>query len=107
VTRDDEPPAPNDPNDPNDPNAAVEIVIDGVLDLHTFSPKDLRTLIPDYLEECHKRGIYEVRIIHGKGTGALAKSVHALLGRSQLVEKWRIADVGAGGWGATLVDLKR
>lgn len=98
---------PSDPNDPNDPNAAIEIVIDGVLDLHTFSPKDLRTLIPDYLEECHKRGIYEVRIIHGKGTGALAKSVHALLGRSPLVEKWRVADVGAGGWGATLVDLKR
>src|SRR5688572_10899492 len=97
----------DEPTDPVDPNAPIEIVIDGVLDLHTFSPKDLRTLIPDYLEECHKRGIFEVRIIHGKGTGALAKSVHALLGRSPLVEKWRTADVGAGGWGATLVDLKR
>ncbi len=101
MTRDD------DPSDPVDPNAPIEIVIDGVLDLHAFSPKDLRTLIPDYIEECHKRGIFEVRIIHGKGTGALAKSVHALLGRSPLVETWRTAEVGAGGWGATLVDLKR
>lgn len=90
-----------------DAHLPIEIAIDGVLDLHTFSPKDLRTLIPDYLEECHKRGIFAVRIIHGKGTGALAKSVHALLGRSPFVEKWRIADAGAGGWGATLVDLKR
>lgn len=103
---------PNDdePTDSNDPAAAIEpieIAIDGVLDLHTFSPKDLRTLIPDYLEECHKRGIYEVRIIHGKGTGALAKSVHALLGRSPLVDTWHTAEAGAGGWGATLVDLKR
>jgi DNA-nicking Smr family endonuclease len=104
MTKDHEP---SDPTDPTDPNEPIEIVIDGVLDLHTFSPKDLRTLIPDYLEECHKRGIFEVRIIHGKGTGALAKSVHALLGRSPLVEKWRTAEVGAGGWGATLVDLKR
>jgi DNA-nicking Smr family endonuclease len=97
----------DEPGDAVDPNAPIEIAIDGVLDLHTFSPKDLRTLIPDYLEECHKRGIYEVRIIHGKGTGALAKSVHALLSRSALVGKWRTAEAGAGGWGATLVDLKR
>jgi cbb3-type cytochrome oxidase subunit 3 len=84
----------------------VEIPIDGVLDLHLFKPKDLRTLVPDYLEECHRRDITAVRIIHGKGTGALRKSVHALLQRSPLVERFRLAGVEAGGWGATLVDLK-
>lgn len=98
-----------DDHEPFDPDVPIEIKIDGTLDLHTFSPKDLKTLIPDYLEECHKRGIYELRIIHGKGIGAVARSVHALLGRSPLVDTWRIADPGpgSGGWGATLVNLKR
>jgi DNA-nicking Smr family endonuclease len=101
---DDDAPAPDAPDVPDVPDA-VEIAIDGVLDLHTFHPRDLRTLIPDYLEECKKRGILEVRIIHGKGTGALRESVHALLKRSPLVAGFRLADAGAGGWGATLVDL--
>lgn len=83
----------------------VEIPIDGVLDLHLFRPRDIRTLIPDYLVECHRRGITAVRIIHGKGTGSLQKGVHALLQRSSLVVHYRLADSLAGGWGATLVDL--
>ena len=86
---------------------AIEVPIDGVLDLHTFHPRDLRTLIPDYLSECIARGIFQVRIIHGKGTGAVRESVHALLKRDARVEKFALAGVDAGGWGATLVDLKR
>lgn len=89
-----------------DEDAPVAIAIDGVLDLHSFHPRDVRTLVPDYLEECHKRGILQVRIIHGKGTGALARSVHALLSRSPLVARFYTAEAAAGGWGAVLVDLK-
>jgi DNA-nicking Smr family endonuclease len=85
----------------------IEVPIDGVLDLHTFHPRDLRTLIPDYLGECVARGIFSVRIIHGKGTGAVRESVHALLKRDARVERFALADAHAGGWGATLVDLKR
>jgi hypothetical protein len=84
---------------------AIEMPIDGVLDLHDFSPKDLGSLVPDYLEECRRRNILTVRIIHGKGTGALQRSVHALLARSPHVAGFRLAGTGAGGWGATLVDL--
>jgi DNA-nicking Smr family endonuclease len=87
-------------------DGAVEIPIDGVLDLHSFHPRDLSTLVPDYLEECSKRGIKAVRLIHGKGTGAVRKSVHAILARSPLVASFRLAGPDAGGWGATLVDLK-
>lgn len=90
----------------HNPSEPVEVPIDGVLDLHTFHPRDLRTLVPDYLEECHKRGIVAVRLIHGKGTGAVRASVHALLRRHPLVDRFRLAGVDAGGWGATLVDLK-
>jgi len=84
----------------------VELPIDGVLDLHTFSPKDVRDLVPTYLEECRRRGIIEVRIIHGKGTGTLKALVHALLKADPGVASFEDADPMAGGWGATLVHLK-
>lgn len=90
-----------------DEDAALELPIDGTLDLHTFSPRDLRTLILDYLGECLERGIFELRIIHGKGTGALRRSVHALLERGPRVLRFRLAGADAGSWGATLVELKR
>ena len=89
--------------DENDP---VAIAIDGVLDLHPFSPKDLKTLIPDYLEECQKKGIVEIKIIHGKGIGNIRRSVHALLDRNLLVADYRQADLHSGSWGATIVRLK-
>lgn len=89
-----------------DAEAPVEIPITGELDLHTFRPADLGALIPAYLEACRERGITTVHIIHGKGTGTLRTTVHALLQRSPLVHSFRLADETAGGWGATLVQLK-
>ncbi|AJE03020.1 Smr/MutS family protein [Geobacter pickeringii] len=85
----------------------VHIPIDGVLDLHTFRPREVGELVPDYLEECRRRGIYSVRIIHGKGTGTLRRTVHAILARLPGVASFRLADGDAGGWGATLVELRR
>src|SRR3990172_82201 len=84
----------------------VELLIDGTLDLHTFHPRDLKELLPHYLETCRERGILQVRIIHGKGTGALRKTVHALLPRLDIVASFRTAGEDGGGWGATIVTLK-
>jgi dsDNA-specific endonuclease/ATPase MutS2 len=81
--------------------------ITGELDLHTFRPSDLGELIPAYLGECATRGFREVRIIHGKGTGTLRTTVHALLRRSPLVESFRLGEERSGSWGATLVTLRR
>jgi DNA-nicking Smr family endonuclease len=84
----------------------VEIPIDGVLDLHTFRPAEVGELIPTYLEECRKQGIFTVRIIHGKGKGQLRRTVHAVLERLPEVASFRLAGEDGGGWGATLVELK-
>ena len=89
-----------------DQAAPVRLHVDGVLDLHAFSPKDVKTLVPDYLHECQQRGILEVRIIHGKGSGTLRRTVHALLERMEMVAGFRLGDESCGGWGATLVRLR-
>jgi DNA-nicking Smr family endonuclease len=84
----------------------VEIPIDGTLDLHTFQPREIKELITDYIAECRQRNILNLRIIHGKGTGTLRKTVHAALEKLPEVVSFRLADESAGSWGATLVSLK-
>lgn len=83
----------------------VSLPIDGELDLHTFRPSDLKELVPAYLDACRERGILEVRIIHGKGVGALRRGVHALLGRLPVVASFVQASELYGGAGATFVRL--
>lgn len=87
---------------PDDP---IPYPIDGILDLHTFSPKDVKTLVPDYIEACLDAGIYHLRIIHGKGTGALRRTVHSILDKNKRVSHYQLAGPETGGWGATLVTL--
>ncbi len=83
----------------------VKIPIDGVLDLHAFSPKDVKDLVPEYLRECRNQGIYHVRIIHGKGIGTLQRIVHSILEKHPHVISFKTAHYGGGGWGATEVEL--
>ena len=85
----------------------VELPITGELDLHTFRPGDIGDLLPDYFDECRKRGILSVRVIHGKGTGALREGVHRVLEKLPGVASWTWpAAANYGGWGATWVMLK-
>lgn len=88
---------------PDDP---IVYPIDGLLDLHTFRPDEIKTLLPDYLTACREQGLNEVRIVHGKGSGALRRAVQAILSRIPEVASFHSAGAEAGGWGATIVFLK-
>jgi len=85
----------------------VKMPITDTLDLHTFSPAELEPLIEDYLEECLKRGIHEIRIIHGKGRGVQRRRVQSILSRSPLIQSHHAPDPGGGGWGATVAVLRK
>jgi len=85
----------------------VKFPIEDCLDLHTFLPRDIPDLLEDYLAECLKAGLYSVRIIHGKGKGVQKRRVQGLLRDNPLVSAFKDAPPEAGGWGATLVELKR
>lgn len=95
-----------DPIDEPDPDAPVELAITDVLDLHHFAPKQVPELVAAWLDECVARGFVEVRLIHGKGIGALRKTVHHVLERHPAVERFALADQTRGGWGATVVRLR-
>ena len=91
----------------NDPlKGPFQYPITDSLDLHTFHPKEVKNLLEDYLNECVKRGIHEVRIIHGKGSGTLRQIVHHVLKHSELVDSFRLAPPEAGSWGATIAKLR-
>ena len=84
----------------------VKIPLEDWLDLHTFSPGEIPGLLEEYLGECRKKGFARVRIIHGKGTGALRTHVHACLKKNPLIERFYQAPPAEGGWGATIAVLK-
>ncbi len=91
-------------NDDSDDDT-VELPITGELDLHLFNPKEVKDLVPEYLRECRAKGIYDVRVVHGKGTGVLAKTVQATLDKLDFVADYHIDYAGRGSWGATVVHL--
>ncbi len=93
-------------NEGSENEQPFQLPIEGELDLHTYSPKDVKDLVPAYLEACRDKGILEVRIVHGKGIGNLRRTVHALLARNPDVVSFALATEHFGGWGATIVHLR-
>lgn len=93
-------------NEGMEESGPVEIPIDGVLDLHTFNPRDVKDLLPHYLSTCREKGILRVRVIHGKGSGVLRDMVRSILRQLPEVDSFMTAGEDSGGWGATIVILK-
>lgn len=84
----------------------IPIPIEGVLDLHTFRPQDVKDVVHAYLEACREKGVLEVRIIHGKGIGQLRQTVHSLLSRHPAVVSFSLAGAAYGGEGATFARMR-
>jgi DNA-nicking Smr family endonuclease len=89
-----------------DSEEPVRIPITGELDLHTFAPAEVASVVEAYLQACRERKIFHVRIIHGKGIGTLRQTVRTLLARRSDVLEVRSGDETSGGWGATRVTLR-
>jgi DNA-nicking Smr family endonuclease len=87
-------------------DAPIPLPITDELDLHTFRPEEIEALLGDYVEACTAHGLRTVRIIHGKGTGALRERVHRWLRHSPRVESFALCDAASGGWGATRATLR-
>ncbi|MDP8982379.1 MAG: Smr/MutS family protein [Acidobacteriota bacterium] len=84
----------------------LRIPITDVFDLHTVPPQDVKPIIEAYLEEAHRLGFRALRIIHGRGIGVQREIVRGVLGRCPFVAGFSDAPPEAGGWGATIVDLR-
>lgn len=92
---------------PDDPDAAAsfDAPLTSELDLHTFLPRECADIVTEYIRAAQEANMTAVRIVHGKGTGALRRIVHSVLASHPAVRAYRLADERGGSWGATLVDL--
>ena len=84
----------------------VRLPIEDALDLHSFRPRDVRSVVDEYLREAQARGFTEVRLIHGRGIGVQRANVQAFLATHPFVAGFRDAPEDRGGRGATLVRLR-
>ena len=69
-------------------------------------PREVRSVVNEYLEAAHARGFREVRLIHGRGIGVQRAIVQSLLGSHPLVAGFADAPDDGGGKGATVVRLR-
>jgi DNA-nicking Smr family endonuclease len=80
-----------------------DIPIEDSLDLHTFTPRDIPSVVDEYIRAAHERGLREVRLIHGRGKGVQRGIVQAALEKHALVvEFW---DAPESHLGATIARL--
>ncbi len=84
----------------------VVLPLEDSIDLHSFSPEEIPGVVEEYIEQCIRCGIYEVRIIHGRGKGIQRDIVRSLLDKHPRVASFKDAPPEAGGWGATVVVLR-
>jgi dsDNA-specific endonuclease/ATPase MutS2 len=108
ISRRKEPQEPSNADSSKSPfSDPVVVPIEDSIDLHAFSPKEIPSVVEEYIEQCVQAGIYEVRIIHGRGTGMQRRIVQSILKKNPRVASFKDAPAEAGGWGATVVALKK
>jgi len=84
-------------------DGSFEIPLTGDLDLHSFRPREVSTVVEEYVRACRERGILRLRLAHGRGRGVQRAVVRRTLASMPEVVSFSDAQPEAGGWGATLV----
>jgi DNA-nicking Smr family endonuclease len=80
------------------------VPIEAELDLHAFSPRDIPSVVDEYLRAAHEAGLREVRLIHGRGIGVQRARVQQVLREHPLVESF--GDATESHLGATVARLR-
>lgn len=83
----------------------VTLPITGELDLHPFAPRDIPSVVEEYVRACREKGILRVRLVHGRGKGVQRAEVRRALRALPGVVSFGDAPPASGGWGATVIDL--
>ena len=86
---------------PDDMNEPVLLPIEDWIDLHSFQPADVASVVEEYLDQAWQKGFVQVRIVHGRGIGVQREIVHSLLRRHPRVHSFS----DAPDRGATIVAL--
>src|SRR4051794_20875157 len=92
--------------DSNLDDTVVRLEITDVFDLHSIPPRDVKGVVEAYLEEALSMHFSFIRIIHGRGIGVQREMVRSVLERCPFVIDYRDAPPEAGGWGATVAELR-
>lgn len=95
----------DEPGSPDLEPDPVTLPIETVLDLHSFQPKEVASVVEEYLTEAYRAGFTEIRIIHGRGIGVQREIVRKVLAQTPFVLSFQDAPAGWGGWGATVAIL--
>ena len=85
----------------------IRIPITDVFDLHSVPPRDVKAVVEEYLAEARRLGLRALRIVHGRGIGVQREVVRSVLARTPSVVDFHDAPAEAGGWGATVVTLRK
>jgi len=83
-----------------------QVPIEDSLDLHSFLPRDVPSVVSDYLDAARDRGFREVRLIHGRGRGVRRAEIRRLLAADPRIAEFFDAPPDRGGFGATVVRLR-
>ena len=91
------------PDAGSEDDAPIVVPIEDSIDLHAFAPRDVVSVVEEYLHAAHGAGLRRVRIIHGRGIGVQRAAVQRLLASHPLVSRYW--DAPESGLGATVVLL--
>ncbi|TET49032.1 MAG: DNA mismatch repair protein MutS [Dehalococcoidia bacterium] len=82
-----------------------KITVPDEIRLRQLTVDEALFLLDQYLHDAFTSGLYQVRVVHGKGTGTLRQAIQKVLAEHTLVKSYRIGEYGEGGSGVTIVQL--